>query len=191
MNSATPPPGSPGKPPNFVPPAAVVRAAESVIMAMAIVDTVRPIVRQYQQRILREGQWRIARQWIELKMDDQVILDPKNDYLLEPRDAALYYARCNEAREAAKLTVEQVGNCPLLEAETLLQRAEGELVTAMVPVTGINLDQVLLLPIEKYRQYIDLSLRLVAGAVDLDPHKRFGIPRTAPGNSSGQGNQVA
>jgi hypothetical protein len=185
MNPASPQPGSPGKSSKFVPPAALVRAAESVFMAMAIVDSVRPIVKQYEERILREGQWRIARKWVDLNMDDRVILDPNEAYLLEAGDAALYYSRCQEARKAAKLTVSEEGNCPLLEAEGLLLTAEGELVKSMAPITGLDLDRVICLEPNKYRKYIDLSLRLVAG--DVDPHKRFGIPK----GGAGQGNLTA
>lgn len=177
MTSA--PAAEPSRPSRNVPTPSLIRAAECVFMAMAMRDHVRPIVHEYQQRILREGQWPLARQWSTPGESPRVILDPAESFLLEAADAALYFARCDEARKTAKLGVNRDGNCPLLEAEHLLVQAERELLEAVAELTGVSADKVSGLPREGYRQYIDLTLRFVASAVTLDPHKRFGIPKAA------------
>lgn len=145
----------------FVPTAEMIAAAESVFMAMAMVETIRPIVVGYQTAILAEGQWHIKPEFAS-RLGDEVILDPKHSYLMSEEDFAVYLAQCKIARDKAKLHVDHDENCPLLVAEHLLIQAEHALIDAMSGVTKIAKDGLLSVGMGEYKQYIDLTLRLLA-----------------------------
>ena len=161
----------------FTPTPAMIEAADTLFLAMAKHSLVEPIVLNYQRLILKEGQWRVKRDYVQKGMSDEVVLEPDRTFLLEQADFALYDSLCKKAQVMAGLEVKKAGNCPLLEAKTAVSDAQAQLVQSMASVTGHSLDQLLMLPMEKYQQYIDLSLRLLAPFVD--PHKRFGIPKPA------------
>ena len=167
---------------NFSPTPAMIQAADTLFLAMAKHSLVEPIVLNYQRLILKEGQWRVKRDYVHKGMCDEVVLDPDRPSVLEEADFALYDSLCKKAQIMSGVAVKKVGNCPLLEAKTAVSDAQAQLVQSMASVTGHSLDQLLMLPMEKYQHYIDLSLRLLAPFVD--PHKRFGIPKPATASST-------
>ena len=73
-----------------------------MFLAMAFEATIRPIVDGYHRRILADMQPRIARKWVEMGEKDEVILDPKHDYLMNDTDFAEYIRRANIEREMAE-----------------------------------------------------------------------------------------
>ena len=161
----------------FIPQPAMIEAADTLFLAMAKRSLVEPIVLNYQRLILKEGQWRVKRDYVQRGIYDEVVLEPDRAFLLEEADFALYDSLCKKAQTMVGLEVKQAGNCPLLEAKTAVSEAQALLAQSMASVTGLSLDQLLMLPMEKYQLYIDLSLRLLAPFVD--PHKRFDIPKPA------------
>lgn len=166
----------------FTPTPAMIEAADTLFLAMAAHSLVEPIVLNYQRLILKEGQWRVKRDFVQKGMSDEVVLEPDRAFLLGESDFALYDSLCKKAQVMAALEVKKAGNCPLLEAKTAVSDAQAQLVQSMASVTGHSLDQLLMLPMEKYKQYIELSLRLLAPFVD--PHKRFGIPKPVTASST-------
>lgn len=127
----------------------MVEAANTVFMCMAAVQTVEPIVRDYQRKILLELGWQI---------------DPEQSYNLPDSVFAEYHRRCNEERIAAKLHVDDPEYCPLLVSKNLLCKAQRVLADVMEPVSGISFDKVFRSPdaLKNYDQLIDLNLRLLA-----------------------------
>ncbi len=166
----------------FKPTPAMIEAADALFMAMAKLSLIEPIVLNYQRLILKEGQWRVKRDYVQKGMADEVVLDPDRAFLLEDADFAVYDSLCKKARVMAGLEIQKPENCPLLEAKTALSDAKARLVQSMSSVTGHSLDQLLMLPVEKYEKYVDLSLKLLAPFVD--PHKRYGIPKPATASST-------
>lgn len=140
-----------------------IKAAQNLFMAMAWVETVRPIVQAYEREILNKHQWHIAREWTDRGLPDKIILDPSQSYELDDTDAATYHAECNEARKAAGLEVESEEYCPLLVAEHEQIKAEWALFDAMKDVTGIDGHDIY--NMEQRRKYLDLLLSMFAPLV--------------------------
>jgi hypothetical protein len=157
----------------FTPTPEMVSAAEAVFTIMAMVGTIRPVVIGYQTEILKQGQWRVRPQFAT-RRGDEVITDPAQSYLMSEENFADYDAKCKAARLEAKLPVEKEGNCPLLEAESLLIKAERALIDAMQPVTGLTAER--FVPMSARKEYIDLTLKLLAPFVR--PAKEIMFDRT-------------
>ena len=141
----------------------IVDAAAELIAAKAVVETVKPIVRGYQQAILEAHQWRIARKWVEKGCQDIVILDPDLAFELEEEDFQIYLAEVNEARKQAGLHVESEDHCPLLVAEYNENKAKWKLAELMKPIVGFGLNDVLCRKdgLERSKKYIDILLGLL------------------------------
>jgi hypothetical protein len=134
----------------------------------------------YQTQILAEGQWPIAKKWTEGEhaLAQRVILDPKETFLMEDADAQAFYARCEQERSKAGLSISKEGNCPLLERQNIRIQAENLLLQEMGGVAGLKTEGLRGLLPAQCQKAIDLMLRMLAPFVD--PHARFGIPKTSP-----------
>lgn len=144
---------------NFKPTPDMIAAAKAVFVAMAWVETVKPIVRAYQTDILNRHQWHMAKKWTDRKMKDRIILDPDQSYLLEDDDFETYHQESIAARRASGLYVVNAEYCPLLIAKRILIQAETALITIMQPVTTIDPDNVYG---DLRKELIDLTLRWLA-----------------------------
>ena len=144
----------------FTPTAAMIAAAETAFMAMLLVETVKPIVNGYQKKLLEEGQWRIALYTDRLGTD--VITDHSRAYLMSEEDFTVYDARCKAERDKAGLQQENSEQCPLLVAESLLMKAEHSLIEAMRGPAKVTAHALISAGGDKYRCFVDLSLRLLA-----------------------------
>ena len=146
----------------LTPSESMVRAAERVLAAKARFDVVAPIVDAYQREILKRHQWRIAREWVKTEKDDVVILDPAHSYLLEDVDAAVYFSECAMAAAAAGLGTELPDNCPKLEAQDALRRAQNVLLSEVGAIPGLEALGSGSLPIVARDQALALALEMVA-----------------------------
>lgn len=154
------------------PPAHLVSLADSVVVAMSIHQLAVEAVQAYSSEVLNGMQAKIDRKWVDLGLDDKLILNPKDAFLLSPGDAKVYYERCDIERQKRNMSIKEPGNCPALEAETLEREATKAFLEAMVPVTGITYDQAWTSgQIAKLR---DWGLNLLS--THLNPHARFNIP---------------
>lgn len=135
---------------SYVPNQEQIAAGETVFMCMAAVQLIGPIVRDYQQRILNELGW--------------PGLNPKTAYQLPDTVWPEYHRRCNDARVAANLHVDDPEKCPLLVAERLLSEAQEVLIGAMESVTGISYDQIMRSAncLVHLKSLVDLNLRMLA-----------------------------
>ncbi len=148
---------------NFTPSQDMISAATAVFTAMAYVQTIEPIVRGYQKKILDKYKFKIDKRWTENKRRNPgIITDPKRAYLMSDDDFKFYLEELNEERKKAGLRVENPEFCPLLVAEDILNKAEFLLCQAMEPITKITHDQIMRSGLDKYKKYIDLSLKLLA-----------------------------
>jgi len=158
------------------PPAALVSLADSLLVTMAMKQLKEEKVNQYATKVLAEMQAHIAKKWVDLGVDDQIILDPKSAYLLDDEKAAVYYARCEQERIAAGMTVEKEGNCPALEADSLFRAARDAFIDALTPYTAITIEQARM-SVAMLDKLSDWGLRLLTKHID--PHKRYAIPQPA------------
>lgn len=144
----------------FQPTESQIIAAKNVFAAMALVDTLKPIVIGYKNKILAEMQAKSDKEWGEQK----VILDETESYLLSDKDAEFYYKRCDEEMTKANLSVEKPGQCPLLVAENLLTQSRHILINEMAKTpmfVGITVNKLLCKGIDTYNKFVDLSLTLI------------------------------
>ena len=142
-----------------IPPPEMIQAAKTVFMAMAYVETIRPIVEEYERKILAELKPLVRAEWRE-RLGSEPITDPDNAYEMEDSDFDAFFSRCKEEREKAGLLIKDDDFCPLLVAERLLTEAENALVDVMVPVTGIRCKD--LYHIEDKKRLIYLTMTLLA-----------------------------
>lgn len=143
----------------FTPTPAMVSAAEAVFTTMAMAQSIRPVVIAYQTEILRQGQWRIKPEFAN-RLGDEVITDPALSYLMSDENFTDYSAKCRAARDQAKLGEYNEDQCPLLMAEHLQIQAERALIDSMQSVTGLSAER--FVPMSKRKEYIDLTLKLLA-----------------------------
>lgn len=146
----------------FTPTENQVRLAESLALAMAHEDLVRPIVEKYENDILAKHQFRIAPRWVEKGCTDRLILNRKDAYLLPDDDAQVFYAECYAARDAAGLKVDHPEACPLLAAEYLRITAENELLAEMGKIPGLESLGKAFMSLELKARAVKLSLELLA-----------------------------
>lgn len=153
----------------FTPTAAMIEAAETLFLALAHEQCIRPVVEAYQRKILSERTWRCAPEILERAQRrasdepmQQHVTDIKLAWTMEKADFAHYIKRCNEERIAAGLVVESDSHCPLLVAEDLTRKAKYALCDAMVPITGISADDALRLRHPGYDEFVDLNLSQLA-----------------------------
>lgn len=147
---------------SFKPTSDMIRAAETVFRCMAMVQTIKPIVKGYQQKILDYEKYEYSEKHQNRRGMERTdwIKDPNLTYLMNDSDFKHYLKRCNEERIKAKLHVEKEEYCPLLVAEHMLVLAQNALIDIMEPVTTIKRDQVY--NMEHRDKLIDLTLKLLA-----------------------------
>jgi hypothetical protein len=163
---------------SFKPTPEMIRAAETCFAAMALTETIRPIVEGYQRRILAEMQAPFAKEWTDRGMKGHTILEPEHTYLMENSDFQTYLARCREEQAKAGLHTDSPEYCPLLVAENLQMQAEHALIDAMEPVTHITREMIWERSnaLENLKKLLDLTLRFMAKFCDTQgAMKRFGI----------------
>jgi hypothetical protein len=149
----------------FTPTPLMIETAQAVFMAMAHLQLIEPVVTKYQKEILEKGQWCIADEFADGGAKT-VVTDPSSYYLLSGEDFAEYDRLCREAQKKANLPVSVEGNCPLLEAQTLLTKAQNALIDAMSSVTKVEAKSIVVLGLKKRTEFIELTLKLLAPFVN-------------------------
>lgn len=154
----------------------MIEAAGQVFVAMALVQTIEPIVRNYQAHVLKQGQWSFRPDVLESFQKRHTgpepfeckVLDPREIYLLSESDLEKCTAQFDVERIKARLQVKREGNCPLLEAQSRLIAAKHRLAEVMAPITKVTLEKITAAPVRLYNEYIELNLKLLAPFVDRD-----------------------
>lgn len=151
----------------FKPSPKMIESAYTVFQAMAWVETVKPIVRGYQQAILDYEKYYYAKKWIDRGEHTHAewISNPDHTYLMDDEGFKHYIKRCNEERIKAGLHVDSEEYCPLLVAENMLIKARWALIEIMEPITHIRLDD--LYKLEHQNELVELTLRMLAPYVKI------------------------
>lgn len=147
----------------FSPSAALITAAEAVLVSMAMEREVAPIVEAYEAEILARHQFPPDAKWRDV-VEHDVILNRKIVYLIAEADREVFYAECRAARDAAGLKTAHPDGCPLLEvhglridAETAFIRRLGEL-----PGMAILAERADAMSLDMRQKAVDLGLRMLA-----------------------------
>lgn len=148
----------------FNPTPEIIRVAEALMTAMAFEATIRPVVEQYEQAILKKRQWHIDKKWTEeFDLPDEIVVDRKKAFLMSAVDSAAFYEECKVARDAAGLKTQHPDSCPLLEAYHLRIQAENALLQLMGTLPGLETFATAgEYSLEIRQEAIDLSLRFAA-----------------------------
>jgi len=140
----------------------MIKAAEMIFAAKAFVETIKPVVIGYQEKILKKHKFRQAAEWSEyndrIQLPD-VITRVQDAFLMSDEDFKIYPAECNEERKKAGLKVEKEEHCPLCVAEHILSQAESHLIDLFTPLTGISDYKIWG---DNRKKYLDLTLKLLA-----------------------------
>ena len=148
---------------HFQPTEEQLRNAENLLIAMAHESLVREVVEAYETKILERHQFKIARKWIELGINDEVILERKKSFLLEDHDYQTFIAETIIERDAANLKVSRPDNDPLLEAESLRRNAENTLLDSLVKTDPFSkLGSMENVPYDLKGQILNIALGLLA-----------------------------
>lgn len=139
-----------------------IRIAEALFTAMAFESLIRPTVEDYERNILAKHQFKIERRWVDLGMEDRVILERKEVFLLSKDDAQVFYNECYAARDAAGLKVDHPEACPLLTAENLRIDAENALLSDIARTPGLEGFSNAVLFMDVRKQALELVLRALA-----------------------------
>lgn len=154
----------------FQPTDEMISAANAVVMAMAYVQTIRPIVLANRQKVLDKNWYKcgndLAIKCIE-RGAKEIPEFCKNDHdliYISDADFGHYHTECKQLHDQAGLTVENPEHCPLLVAESMERKAQDVLAEVMVPVTNITKDMIFQSgkALENWDKYIDLTLRMLA-----------------------------
>ena len=113
----------------------IIRIAETLMVAMAFEATIRPVVEDYEMKILIKNAWHIDPQF---GMADEIILNRMHSFLLPRAAAADFHKQCLQARDAAGLKTAHPEGCPLLEAENARIQAENALLKEMGTLPGLE-----------------------------------------------------
>ena len=140
-------------------------AALAVVMCKAAVETIRPIVRGYQQKILDYEMYDIDSKWIKrgLKTEKGWVTRPEDTYLMEDSEFKHYLKRCREEQAKANLKTDKPEHCPLLVAENRLIDAERLLIDVMQPITLISFYDVMTSKdaLKHKAELVEITLRLL------------------------------
>ncbi|MDR1699564.1 MAG: hypothetical protein LBR68_00010 [Lachnoclostridium sp.] len=150
---------------------------KNLLCAMAMVQTIHPVVRNYQRQILKEIK-------AKNKRTGEAVTNPEHTYLVEKEKLEIYYKRCDE--EAAKNNLTHKPDCcPLLEAESLERQAKRVFVETVLPqipqFRNITFDDMLLFAedgkgnykkdkLDRYMmkadEFIELTLNFIVPQID-------------------------
>ncbi len=151
----------------FKPTKEMIAAAETLFLAMAYEQTVRPKVLAYQQAILQEKaiypDAKYQQAIYEGSVPHEPITDPERLYLATDEDARYYFDRCDQEKVKAGFPDLGEGFCPLLMAETQVRDAQTMLVRRMEPITKMTKDDLLCSRngLENYKKLIEITMNLL------------------------------
>lgn len=124
-------------------------SVNALLMSMAYAQAMREKCDKIQRRLLKSGRYG----------GDG---DPKMTYLLADEAAARYFADLDAAYREAGWTELESGHCPALIAEDAQRTAERALIeSAEEFFPGVTAHKLLCAGLGKYREYIDLHIKLV------------------------------
>lgn len=159
----------------FLPTDEQITAAETLFMAMAYVETIKPMVEKIQQDILTKNNYRyLPEDNILYKHRDKIqeekggelpqYIKSHNDiHLMGKGDSGHYFTELNHAYISAGFNVE-FGYCPLLVAEDMVRQGRKLLIDVMQPITKLSYEAVAFSKdcVKNIYQLAEISLKLLA-----------------------------
>lgn len=135
----------------------MILTAQEVFLNMANVETIKPIVKEIQERILNKHKFKISKEFKNQERD-LIVLKENRTYLLNEKDFKVYLKECRQEEIKIKLIDESFNKdfCPLLVAEHNLIKAQNKLINLMGKPFKIKSCDIY--KTEHRKKFIDLSL---------------------------------
>lgn len=137
----------------------MISACETLLIAKAYEGTIREVVENYENKILKENVFNREERRSNGNKPDR-ITDQKDAWLMSNDDFLIYNALCKKERDKAGLKVDDDDFCPLLVAEGLTRKAREAFIDIMKPISGIGYKDIIKL--EHYKKVTDLNINLVS-----------------------------
>jgi len=162
----------------FKPTSTAIKACEQLILAMAHLDTIKPVVHAYKQEILNSRQWPIAEKISAQQQKrapagtepEQFVTDPALDYMIDESLWPEYHALVFAARDAAGLSIEgKPEACPVSYAQMAVFEAQKTLIENMQGKSPISLEKWLSTTVALQKEAIDLTLKVLVPFIDQKP----------------------
>lgn len=149
-----------------------IRRAKILLEKRAEAARIKPIVREYQTRILVENRWinELEKPFIDVhgseeKYKERIILSPEETHWLAEDDFNEYLRLCYQECIKAGLHVEDSEHCPLMDAEYYELQAEKDFVTFWMQhipeAQNITFEQFRLTDPDRYRNLLERALNLI------------------------------
>ena len=140
----------------------IIEVGRAVFTAIAHIETIKPVVRKYQNEILAKHQFKTDIKWSRRGLKQKVITKESESYMMNDEDAKVYFSELSAAHKEHGFNVPE-DHCPLLIAENLKRKAFWSLVDVMSPITGINKDN--LINLNHIKEYETITLKMIASHI--------------------------
>jgi hypothetical protein len=151
------------KPTPIKPTKDLISATETVFIAMAHTELIRPVVEGYQKELLKFWKFNIAEKWIDTGMKPGIITDPEKAYLMDNEDFQIYLKELHQKHIENGFKV-KMNYCPLLIAESTERDAKHLMLECAEYMTKINPSEVFSVKIKE--KLTELTLRFIAPFID-------------------------
>lgn len=119
------------------------------------------------REILQANDFRYAERWAKNGREKYVgrVLDPELTYLMDEDDSAKYFEIRDDRIAADGWDVPERGYCPKCMADSEMVEMNHKLIAeAGKHIPGVTADKLLCAGMDKYREFIDLCVKLVVNA---------------------------
>lgn len=146
---------------NFKPSVEMIKTTQEVFLNMAMVETIKPIVKKIQKDILNKHKFKIAKKY-QNQERDLIVLSNERTYLLKDNEFKIYLKECRTEEIKIKLINESFNKefCPLLVVEDNLRKAQNKLINLMGKLIDITSEDIY--KTEHRKKFIDLNLRFLS-----------------------------
>lgn len=142
-----------------------VSVMKSLFEAIAYEETIRSIIEPMQQEIVDSHRFKIAPEWVARGIRDSIfVTTPSDMYLASKGDQDLYFKELENGYIKVRCLPSKKGNCPLLEAESLVRDVKIEVANHFESQIGISYNDISW-SLSKYKTYYDLLLTMFAQPV--------------------------
>lgn len=142
----------------FRPTREMLNCAKDILIKKAYVDTIKPVILGIQKDVLEQQQYRN-------EVDNKIITDPKYDWTMGLSKHEEYCKLVSAKYRESGFEFEEA-YCPLLIAEHDLRIANSKLVDSMEQITNISKSDLISKGLDKYNDYIDITLKLLINYID-------------------------
>lgn len=146
----------------------LIKKAESVFLAMAYTQMVRPIVEKYQKEIVKETPFFVSDEVVKIDLKyiiNKRILSPNEMYLADEESSERYFNLLDKAAADNGFKVKR-RYCPLLIAENLEREAKNELLKEAEYITNIDPNSITKMDYKK--ELVELILKLCANYINIE-----------------------